>query len=291
MATPKEDAVARSAIFISVKELSELLPQRSNVVLLDVRFRPDRPDGRPAFRTGHIENAVYVDLPTELAGEQTGFSGRRPLPSIHDLQRDARRWGLNEASDVVIYDDNKGLQSGRAWWVLRWAGVKRVRILDGGLDAWTQAAFPLTTAMSLPDSGDIILSEGHLPVLSVDDAYNLATNAILVDARGEPAYRGKDTKPGETPEGHIPGAINLPTSANLDESGRLIHADDLRKRFADRGIDGSTQVGVYCGGGVAAAHEIAVLASLGIESALFPGSWSAWSSDPSRPVAVGKDPA
>jgi thiosulfate/3-mercaptopyruvate sulfurtransferase len=206
------------------------------------------------------------------------------------LQRDARRWGIRAGSAVVVYDDNRGLQAGRAWFTLRWAGVADVRILDGGLEAWIAAGHATTTDIPLPDYGDIVLSGGRLPVIDADQAAGLARSAILLDARGSDAYRGNPVTAGAPPQGHIPGAVSAPTTGNLSADGTLASPDDLRARFAALGVDGSVPVAVYCGGGVAASHQIAALASIGIEAKLFPGSWSAWSSDPSRPVATGPEP-
>jgi thiosulfate/3-mercaptopyruvate sulfurtransferase len=191
----------------------------------------------------------------------------------------------------VVYDDNRNLHAGRAWWVLRWAGVAGTRLLDGGLDAWIAAGLSTTTDIVLPAPGDITLDGGHLPVLDADAAAALADTAILIDARNTDAYLGGPVRPGEAPSGHIPGALSAPTTENLAANGTLAAAEALRKRFAALGIDGTGPVGVYCGGGVAASHEIAALASIGITAALFPGSWSAWSSDPSRPVATGPRPS
>ena len=283
------DAV-RSSVLITVQELADLRATQGALTILDIRFRPDGKDERTRYRAGHIPGAVYVDLVNELAGEPVGFSGRRPLPAIRDLQRDARRWGIRAGSAVVVYDDNRGLQAGRAWFTLRWAGIASVRILEGGLEAWTAAGHATTTDVPLPDHGDVVLSGGHLPVIDANQAASLARSAILLDARGSDAYRGGPVTAGKALEGHIPGALSAPTTGNLSNDGAFASPDLLRARFAALGVDGSAPVAVYCGGGVAASHQIAALASIGIQAQLFPGSWSAWSSDPSRPVATGSEP-
>lgn len=280
----------RSSVLITTQELADLQAAQAELTILDIRFRPDRKDERARYRAGHIPGAVYLDLATELAGEPAGFSGRRPLPAVRDLQRDARRWGIRTGSAVVVYDDNRGLQAGRAWFTLRWAGISGVRILDGGLEAWIAAGHATTTDVPLPDTGDIVLSGGQLPVVDSDQAAGLARSAILLDARGSDAYRGGPAAVGKSPQGHIPGAISAPTTGNLSADGTFASSDDLRARFAALGVDGSAPVAVYCGGGVAASHQIAALASIGIPAQLFPGSWSAWSSDPARPVATGSEP-
>ncbi|MEO9339661.1 sulfurtransferase [Mesorhizobium sp. SB112] len=286
---PNDNSSDRQKVLVTAEELAARIDGAEQQIILDIRFNLQTPDGRPHYREGHIPGAVYADLPTELAGVQKGFSGRRPLPEIADLQRDARRWGINEGDTVIVYDDNFGQQAARAWWVLRWAGITDVRLLDGGLAAWKALGRSLSTEVPLPDYGNVSLSAGNLPVLSADDAQDFARSRILLDARDAKSYAGAASSNGRLTEGHIPGAFSAPTSQNLDEAGRFKSADVLRERFEKLGIKGSEEVGVYCGGGVSATHEIISLASIGIPAALFPGSWSAWSSDPSRPVATGTE--
>lgn len=277
----------RSQVLISAAELGGLIGGAAPVVLLDIRTPKD---GEIAAAGGHIPGALYVDLQRDLAGKPHGYSGRRPLPNIDDLEAHARRWGITRDSIVVVYDDNRGLQAGRAWWVLRWAGVRDVRLLDGGLQAWIAAGGALSQAVIKPAPGDIALAGDHLPLLGADSAAALARASILIDARNAEAYLGTAKNPEDASAGHIPGALSAPTVENLTSAGTFADATTLRARFAALGIDGTRPVGVYCGGGVAASHTIAALTSIGIEAALFPGSWSAWSSDPSRPVATGAQP-
>ena len=277
---------SRAEVFISVDELADRLSTDRKLVMLDIR-QQDGVDGLGNYLAAHIPGAVYVEFETELAGEPHGFSGRRPLPAIDILQRDLRRWGIEEDSAVVIYDDAKGTQAARAWWVLRWAGLADVLLLDGSFSAWTRSGRSVTGEVGLRKRSTIAISGGHMPVLNADQAASIARSSLLVDARGAAAYRGEDGPRG----GHIPGATNLPTTDNLDkDTGLLLSPEALRTRFKEAGIDGSREIGVYCGGGVAGSHEVAALASIGITAALFPGSWSAWRSDPSRPIATGSEP-
>ncbi|MGI6851028.1 sulfurtransferase [Mesorhizobium sp. 1B3] len=275
---------------IDAAELFGTLASPNRPVLLDIRFRLGGPDRRQEYLEGHIPGAVFVDLPTELAGEEKGFSGRRPLPDIRDLQRDARRWGIGQGDAVVVYDNNYGQQAARAWWVLRWAGIKNVRLLNGGFAAWLRAGLPVSRDVALPAYGDVSLSPGNLPTLTADEASALARSGILVDARDAGHYQGAPREAGKPAEGHIPGSINVPTTGNLSADGLFEPSDALKQRFAAVGIDKRKRVGAYCGGGVTATHQILALATVGIDAALFPGSWSAWSSDPSRPVATGPEP-
>jgi thiosulfate/3-mercaptopyruvate sulfurtransferase len=268
---------SRSEHFVTAAELAKLLAGPHPPVVLDVRNANGVPAGRPEYEAGHIPGAVYVDLPTELQGPSEGFSGARPLPSIGELQARARAWGIRAGDPVVVYDNVAGTKAGRAWFVLRWAGIASVRLLDGGYQAWAGGGHPVSPAEPDPAPGDVVLSPGHLPVLDADQAATYAGRGELYDARGR----------GQFAAGHIPGAAAAPTTENLTEAGLLKDEQALRDRFAALGVDGSHPVGLYCGGGVAGAHELAVLASLGLPAALFVGSFSAWSSDPARPVETG----
>lgn len=280
----------RDSVFVSPAALAAECAGSNPPVLLDIRFRHAQHDRRFAYLEAHLPGAVYVDLQQELAGTPGGIRGNRPLPEIADLQAAARRWGLRQDSRVVVYDDHSGLQAGRAWWVLRWAGMGTVRMLDGGIDAWLAAGLPVTAELPAPVPGDVTLTPGHMPVFGPDDIDGFLRAGVLLDSRGNENYRGGPTAAGEARRGHIPGAVNAPTPENLMQSGLLRPEAELRHRFDSFGATGTTPIGVYCGGGVSAAHQIAVLTSLGIAAALYPGSWSAWSADPTRPVARGIQP-
>ncbi|MGX6601494.1 sulfurtransferase [Micromonosporaceae bacterium Da 78-11] len=257
-------------------------------VLLDVRWALGDPHGAEHYRAGHIPGAVYVDLDTELAGPHAPGAGRHPLPSIEALQAAARRWGVTRKRGVVVYDNSGGLAAARAWWLLRWAGVPDVRILDGGLAAWLAAGHAQADGEARPQPpSDINLEAGHLPTLTADEAAALPGTGVLLDARAGERYRG-EVEPVDPRAGHIPGAVSAPTGENLRAGVPVFRsADELRSRFAGLGVTPDGPVGVYCGSGVTAAHEIVALAVAGIDAALYPGSWSAWSTDPARPVATG----
>jgi thiosulfate/3-mercaptopyruvate sulfurtransferase len=277
--------VARPPVLIDADELYRRVAESDPPVLLDVRWALGDPHGAEHYRAGHLPGAVYVDLDTELAAPPSAAAGRHPLPPIDRLQAAARRWGVTRTGSVVVYDNTGGLAAARAWWLLRWAGVPDVRILDGGLAAWRAAGHAEATGQARPRAaGDIVLGGGHLPTLTADEAAALPATGTLLDARAAERYRG-EVEPIDPRAGHIPGAISAPTTGNLRE-GAFRPAAELRERFA--GTTGP--VGVYCGSGVTAAHQIAALAIAGIDAALYPGSWSAWSADPSRPAATGPQP-
>ncbi len=257
--------------------------------LLDVRWALGDDRGRERHAEGHVPGAVYVDLDTELTDPPSTARGRHPLPSPARLQDAARRWGVRAGHDVVAYDDSGGLAAARAWWLLRWAGVSRVRLLDGGLAAWARAGGALESGDVAPEGGDIVLGSDGMPVVEADAAAALAVTGVLLDARAAERYRG-EVEPVDPRAGHIPGARSAPTTGNLDPEGRFLAPEDLRARFATLGADDGRSVAVYCGSGVTAAHEVAALAVAGIEAALYPGSWSQWSGDPARPAATGDRP-
>ncbi len=280
---------ARARVLVDAATLRDQLAARGPVVLLDVRWALGRTDGREQHALGHVPGAVYVDLDTELAGPPSARAGRHPVPDVAELQRAARRWGVRSGVPVVAYDAVGGMSAARAWWLLRWAGVPDVRLLDGGLGAWVAAGGRLETGPVTPQPGDVVLRPGALPTLDADGAAVLARTGVLLDARAGERYRG-ETEPVDPRAGHIPGARSAPTAASLSADGTFLPAEALRARFSALGAAGDAPVGVYCGSGVTAAHEVAALALVGVDAALYPGSWSQWSSDPARPAAVGPDP-
>jgi thiosulfate/3-mercaptopyruvate sulfurtransferase len=279
----------RDRVLVDAATLMGTLAAAVPVVVLDVRWSLGRSDGRAQHAAGHVPGAVYVDLDTELAGPASPAAGRHPLPDVADLQRSARRWGVRAGVPVVAYDAVGGMSAARAWWLLRWAGVTDVRLLDGGLDAWVAAGGPVESGDVTPEPGDVVLRPGALATVDADGAATLAAVGALLDARAPERYRG-EVEPVDPRAGHVPGALSAPTAANLGPDGRFLPADVLRERFRAVGVPGRVPIAVYCGSGVTAAHEVAALASIGVDAALYPGSWSEWSSDPARPAAVGPDP-
>ena len=276
-------------VLIDAKTLRALLDEPGAPAMLDVRWALGDPAGREHYRAGHIPTAVYVDLDHELAAPPSPQAGRHPLPDSAALQQAARGWGLRAGQPVVVYDNGGGLAAARAWWLLRWAGLQDVRILDGALSAWIAAGFDLETGDRAAVPGDVVLEGGQLSVLTADEAAALARSGTLLDARAGERYRG-ETEPVDRQAGHIPGAISAPATANLTAEGTFASPAALRARYAALGAGPDGKVGVYCGSGVTAAHDIAALRIAGIDAALFPGSWSAWSADPQRPVATGPAP-
>lgn len=284
-------AAARDEVLISAEELSRWLRDGKPVTILDVRWQLMEPDGSGAYLHGHLPGAVYVSLEDDLADHTAPGRGRHPLPSGAAVEAAARCWGVRRGVSTVVYDDWNRAGSARAWWVLTAAGIPDVRILDGGLAAWTASGGALETGAVGPTPGDVAVTHhdlyaGGLPVLTAEGVADFG--GILLDARAPERFRG-DVEPVDTVAGHIPGARNAPSTATLAGDGTFLPDDDLIRFFTERGADGADGVGVYCGSGITAAVTLAALASAGVPAVLFPGSWSEWVSDPSRPVARGAD--
>jgi thiosulfate/3-mercaptopyruvate sulfurtransferase len=193
-----------------------------------------------------------------------------------------RRVGVTAARPVVVYDDWAGRAAARAWWLLRFHGHPDVRVLDGGWPAWLAAGLPVATGEERPEPGDLTADPGHLPLLAPEEVAAFPDRGTLLDARDPERFRG-EREPVDPVAGHVPGARNVPTGANLREDGTFRDAEGLRAVYADA-LAGP--VAAYCGSGVTAAHDLLALAVLGVEGALYAGSWSGWVSDRDRPVAT-----
>ncbi|MFE2019738.1 sulfurtransferase [Streptomyces sp. NPDC059499] len=265
---------------ISAEHLLKELERGRDIVLLEIGREP----AHALAASEHLPGAHYVDLPTQLAGARYPGSGTYPLPSREAVQRQVRRWSINDGAVVVVHTRAEPQLATRAWWILTWAGVPDVRYLDGGVEAWVTAGGRLSREEPAEGGGGFTVTPGSLPTLDAEEAARLARSGKLLDARAADAYTG------EQGGGHIPGALNLPSAANLGTDGRLKGQDELREQYAALGISEGTGVGVYCGGGIAATVDILALSTLGIAAELYPGSWSEWASDPSRPVVRGDAP-
>ncbi|MFW0788136.1 sulfurtransferase [Gordonia sp. CPCC 205333] len=271
--------------------LADAMLSSTPPVVLDVRWQLGDPDGYQHYRAGHIPGAVFVDLDAELAAAPSPELGRHPLPAADDLQTAARRWGIDDGVPVVVYDDIGNLAAARAWWLLKWGGISDVRMLDGGLGAWKSAGFRTSQGDTEPRSGAVTLTAGRLPVATIDQLDIGARsdgNYVVLDARAAERFRG-EVEPVDPRAGHIPGALSAPTSENLTGDGTFRSVAELRVRFATLGINDGDNPVVYCGSGVNAAHQIAALQLAGLRGTLYPGSWSQWSADPTRPLATGAD--
>lgn len=255
-------------------------------LLVDVRWSLDGPD-RDGYATGHLPGAVFCDLDAQLAGPP-GPGGRHPLPSADQMSQTLRQLGISDERDVVVYDGGNGLPAARAWWCLRWSGHERVRVLDGGLVAWVGAGGQLESGDVVPVPAPMAAARiGAMPAVSVDEVVT-GQVGTLVDVRAPERYRG-EKEPVDPVAGHIPGAVSLPISEMIADDGRLLPPDALREVVARvlPAADAPPVVTAYCGSGITAAQMVLALHEAGMDAALYPGSWSEWIADPSRPVVTG----
>ena len=262
---------------------SELLATLDDVTVLDVRYRLGGPPGQDEFAAGHIPGAAYVDLDQDLAdppGGSDGTGGRHPLPEPFRFVGAMRAAGVSNRRPVVVYDDWQGRAAARAWWLLRHYGHHDVRVLDGGWSAWQAAGGEVSSEAAVIAPGDFSGAPGHLLTVTADEVLDFA--GTVIDARNPERFRG-DEEPVDPVAGHIPGAVNVPTGANVDEQGSFRSPAELAEAYPDG------DVAAYCGSGVTATHDLLALAIQGREGTLYPGSWSEWvnQSGPDRPVATG----
>jgi thiosulfate/3-mercaptopyruvate sulfurtransferase len=271
---------------ISAGELASLLARpssQSRPTVLDVRSRTGGPPGRDEYALGHVPGAVYVDLDTDLAAPPGGGRGRHPLPDVPVFEAAMRAAGVSTGRPVVVYDDWEGRAAARAWWLLRFHGPEEVRVLDGGWAAWLAEGGEGVAASPMLAAGDFTARPGAMPVV---DAGSVLEAEVVVDARAPERYRG-EVEPIDPVAGHLPGAVNVPTTENVDEDGYFLPAGELAATYEAVGADPAVDVAAYCGSGVTAAHDVLALEIAGVRAALYPGSWSEWVSDPSRPVETG----
>lgn len=275
-----------TAALIQPEELAERLAEgsASRPTVLDVRWELSGPRHQD-YLTGHVPGAAFVDLDKALA-EAPGTRGRHPLPGPERFARAMRRAGVRDTAPVVVYDAAASMAAARAWWLLRYYGHDDVRVLDGGLMAWTSAGYPLESGPTHVEPGDFVAAPGGMPLLDAVGASELAGRGLLLDARAPERFRGEHD-PVDPVAGHIPGAVNRPTTANVEPDGCFLPAGRLRDAFEHMGVRKGLEVGAYCGSGVTAAHEVLALELAGFPAALYAGSWSEWIADPARPVATG----
>lgn len=271
---------------ISAGELVSLLARpssQSRPVILDVRYRMGGPPGRRDYELGHVPGAVYVDLDTDLAGPPGDGRGRHPLPDVAAFEASMRAAGVSGGRSVVVYDDWEGRAAARAWWLLRFHGHDDVRVLDGGWPAWVAEGGAVAAASPMLAAGDFTARPGAMPVV---DAGTVLDADVVVDARAPERFRG-EVEPIDPVAGHLPGAVNVPTTENVDDLGYFLPAAELAAAYERAGAVPGVEVAAYCGSGVTAAHDVLALEIAGVHAALYPGSWSEWVSDPSRPVESG----
>lgn len=250
--------------------------------------------GRDAYAAGHLPQAQFADVETQLSGakraEDGAFRGRHPLPQRDAFIEQLRAWGIDDDTQVVAYDAHGGMYAARVWWMLRWVGHAAVAVLDGGLPAWQAAGNSLSTEVPAPRARGTIAPRAAL-VAGVDVNEVLQNvqqgGRTIVDARAPDRFRGEN----ETIDpvgGHIPGAKNRFFKDNLQADGRFKAPAQLQAELGSIVGDPARAI-MQCGSGVTACHNLLALEVAGMKgAALYPGSWSEWSADPARPVATGQ---
>ena len=260
---------------------------------VDVRwYLTERGRGRAEYDEGHVPGAAFMDVDDDLSAPRGQGPGRHPLPSPEAFAAAAGRAGIGPNTYVVAYDSAGGAYAARLWWLLRYFGHERASLLDGGWPAWQAAGYPVERAAPTIAAAEFI-PIAH-PEMVVDaatvDQLRRDSRALILDARANERYEGR-VEPIDPQAGHIPGARSAPYAGNLAAGGRMKLPDELRNRYIDLGADAARSIVCYCGSGVTAAHTAFALHLAGRTDALiYEGSWSDWSSDPTRPVASGPEP-
>ncbi len=286
---PTPDAETRRRVLLTPEELHAMMALDPPPVILAVQS-VNPYTGRPSRSGRWIPGAVDAEAYEDFAAPGSPERGHRPLPEIAALQAAARRWGITRDRPVVVYDAERAMTAARAWWVLRWAGLADVRVLDGGLECWISAGLPVAQQPGKSEESTITLSPGHMPELDAQAALALARQGRLLDARIRPNYIGGPERGGDPARGHIPGALSAPAPDNFTDEGPLTDAATLAELYRGLGVTKGPPPGVYCGAGMSAAVTVLALASIGVEAAMYPGSWSQWINDPANPVRRGPFP-
>jgi thiosulfate/3-mercaptopyruvate sulfurtransferase len=260
-----------------------------NWAILDCRFYLQEPDlGREEYLEAHIPGAVYVDLDKDLSGEIIpGKTGRHPLPSRQTFAERLSSWGIDQSTQVIAYDNLSGAIAARVWWMLRWLDHQKVAVLDGDWRAWSKDGFPVESGEIARERKKFQAKEHPEFIADVELVQQIREDQdyLLLDARSPNRYWGLEETI-DTKAGHIPGAVSAPYEKNLTPEGYFLNPDQLKERFENllAGIPPS-QVITYCGSGVTSAHNLIAMIEAGYDMALlYPGSWSEWIADSSRPV-------
>ena len=269
-----------------VVDPQEWLAQPDAFVLADVRWYLDGRSGRAAYDAGHLPGAVFVDLDRWLAGPAGPAHGRHPLPEPEVFAAGMAQLGIGDGDAVLAYDDADGVIAARLVWMLRALG-RDAALLDGGLHGYDG---PLETQPATRSPARFTARPWPAELVADVDALADAT-VVLIDARDPERFRG-DVEPVDPRAGHIPGARNVPSRGNVDDRGRFLPPDRLRRRFADAGVVDAGSVVSYCGSGVTACANLLALERAGLgRGRLYPGSWSQYCADERRPVETGDRPA
>jgi thiosulfate/3-mercaptopyruvate sulfurtransferase len=283
--------VTRDSNLISVEELSSRVGA-ADLRVIDCRFDlADTSAGRRSYLDAHIPGAVYADLDKDLAAPVAHDTGRHPLPAPETFAATCQRFGVSNTTEVVVYDRDSGAVAARAWWMLRWLGHPRARVLDGGFERWVKLSNPTVGGTEMPEPREFVACPRPDWLLTTDELASRTTRIAtlnLFDARDAARFRGEH-EPIDPVAGHIPGSHNLPYSVSLAADGRWKSTAELEALWGlVLGDDKSKSWAVMCGSGVTACHLALSAAEAGYSAPrLYAGSWSEWIRDPTRPI--GRD--
>ena len=267
--------------FSPILDANELLQlyQNENLVLVDAGNYP-----RETYAKRHLAGALFVDVNTELADikDDLADGGRHPLPEISDFAKTLSSLGINPTSHVVVYDDKNGANAAaRFWWMLKAIGHQKVQVINGGFQAAEKAGFTIHSKPERAKKVDLYpVTEWKLPLATIEEVEHVAKNPnhLVIDVRDPERYRG-EKEPIDLVAGHIPGAVNIPLSSNLDVNGLFLSPDLLRKKYEQElGNIEPKNIIVHCGSGVSACHTLLAINYAGLPiPKLYVGSWSEWS--------------
>lgn len=273
---------------ISAEQLREFMASGGPLVIVDASFDlVDTQAGERSYLDGHIPGARYAHLDSDLSAPKNGRNGRHPMPTREAFAATVARWGVTPGTQVVAYDRQQGMFAARPWWMLRWLGHAEVAVLDGGLAAWQAIGGALEKEPHSPVKAEPYpLADSLAPAIDADTLLARLGKVRIIDARAGERFRG-EVEPLDAQAGHIPGAVNRFFKDNLAPDGHFKPAEQLRRDFEPL-VAGQASIVHQCGSGATACHNILAMEVAGLAgTTLYPGSWSEWSADPSRPVARG----
>ncbi len=257
------------------KSLNEKMGNK-DLVIIDVRSNLTSPDqGEALYGESHISGAYYLHLENDLSGEVKQHGGNHPLPDAEEFAEKLNKMGVNELSDVVIYDDENGMFASRAWWLLYYMGHESCYILDGGFTAWKKAGYEVTKEIPTQKKGHFIPRLRKDIIVDMEEVkHRDKQNSLLIDSRARERYLG-ETEPLYKKAGHIPGAKNYFWQEVQEESGNWKNSDQLKEHFSS--IEDSKEIIVSCGSGISACPNFIALKMAGFNHVkLYPGSYSDW---------------
>jgi thiosulfate/3-mercaptopyruvate sulfurtransferase len=293
----KEKDSSIEGLIISVARLKEKMQEKIDLKIIDLRWYLKGKNGLDEYNSGHIPGAIFLDLGKDITAPSG--PGRHPIPSIEQMSQTLSRIGVTKKTEFVIYDDAGGSVAARLWWLLtKYFGLMQtVEVLDGGIQAWIKDGGALSTETPNPKATNFAIEADNIDEEFVSNKVKLRTDRALykrlftlLDARAPERYRG-EVEPIDARPGHIPGAINAPFSANLNDDGFFKSPKELKAHYKALGVSTSTNITVYCGSGVTACHDILALYIAGYDDpSLYEGSWSDWARDPYLPAKLGNEP-